>query len=186
MDHRHLELSPPAPWPVTQNRLIKLAPIRHILRASRRPANESPTKTDDPIKYVLAAIERIKVSQEGVQISAILAAQKNNQLGGWRYKPDSTDSDVGIATWQIPPDPPRESRMNQIFLVIDPANIDSAAHLTHIADGILDNLHAAHRVDPNKPVRYPGEETLRLREENLRLGIPVDPELWEKLRTQTI
>lgn len=79
MDHRHLELSPPAPWPVTQNRLIKLAPIRHILRASRRPANESPTKTDDPIKYVLAAIERIKASQEGVraELASLCAGQDN-------------------------------------------------------------------------------------------------------------
>jgi 3-dehydro-L-gulonate 2-dehydrogenase len=92
----------------------------------------------------------------------------------------------GLATYQIPPDPARESGQTQIFLVIDPSNLDTAAHLTQIADGIISDLHAAQPADPAKPVRYPGEETLRLREENNRLGIPVDPELWEKLRTQTL
>jgi 3-dehydro-L-gulonate 2-dehydrogenase len=125
--------------------------------------------------------------------AAIEASQRALPIGYWKGSGLSLVLDMvgamlagGIATWQIPPDPPRESRMNQIFLVIDPSNVDSAAHLTSIADGILDNLHGAHRADPNKPIRYPGEETLRLREENLRLGIPVDPDLWEKLKTQTI
>jgi 3-dehydro-L-gulonate 2-dehydrogenase len=30
-------------------------------------------------------------------------------------------------------------------------------------------------------VRYPGQQTLRLREENLRLGVPVDTAVWDRL-----
>jgi 3-dehydro-L-gulonate 2-dehydrogenase len=32
-------------------------------------------------------------------------------------------------------------------------------------------------------VRYPGEQTLHLREENMRLGVPVDPEIWSAVQT---
>ncbi len=92
----------------------------------------------------------------------------------------------GRSTYQITHDPARESHITQVFLVIDPSNLDTVAHLTSIADGILENLHAATRADASKPIRYPGEETLRLREENNRLGIPLDPDLWEKLRTQAL
>jgi len=50
-----------------------------------------------------------------------------------------------------------------------------------IADGAIAALRAATPIDPAHPARYPGEHTLHLREENLRLGVPVDPAVWEKL-----
>lgn len=87
----------------------------------------------------------------------------------------------GHATHQFAADPLRESGQSQIFLVIDPASLASATELDRIADGIIDSLHHATPVDPAKPVRYPGEQTLHLREENLRLGVPVDPDIWHKI-----
>jgi 3-dehydro-L-gulonate 2-dehydrogenase len=87
----------------------------------------------------------------------------------------------GAATHQFPNDPLREAGQSQIFLVIDPASLASAQELDRIADGIIDSLRQATPVDPAKPIRYPGEQTLRLREENLRLGIPVDPDVWNNL-----
>ncbi len=53
--------------------------------------------------------------------------------------------------------------------------------MAQIAEGVLNSLREATPVDPSKPVRFPGEQTLHLREENLRLGVPVDPEIWTKL-----
>jgi 3-dehydro-L-gulonate 2-dehydrogenase len=87
----------------------------------------------------------------------------------------------GNATHDFPSDPLREAGQSQIFLVIDPASLASAAELDRVADGIIDSLCQATPVDPAKPIRYPGEQTLHLREENLRLGVPVDPEIWNKL-----
>jgi len=87
----------------------------------------------------------------------------------------------GTATHQFPADPLREAGQSQIFLVIDPASLASAQELDRIADGIIDSLRQATPVDPAQPIRYPGEQTLHLREENLRLGIPVDPDIWNKL-----
>jgi 3-dehydro-L-gulonate 2-dehydrogenase len=88
----------------------------------------------------------------------------------------------GVATHQFPADPLREAGQSQIFLVIDPASLASAQELDRIADGIIDSLRKATPVDPTIPIRYPGEQTLRLREENMRLGVPVDPEIWKRLQ----
>ena len=87
----------------------------------------------------------------------------------------------GLATHQLGLDPLRESGQSQIFLAIDPSNVASAEELTRIADGIVSNLHSTVPIDPANPLRYPGERTLRLRKENLRLGIPVDADVWQQL-----
>ncbi len=87
----------------------------------------------------------------------------------------------GLATHQLPRDSARESGLSQVFLAIDPSSFVARPELDRIANGILDSLRAAVPVDPARPVRSPGQQTLRLREENLRLGVPVDPALWERL-----
>lgn len=87
----------------------------------------------------------------------------------------------GMATHQFSPDPLMEAGQSQIFLAIDPSQLVAAAELNHIADGVVESLAHATPIDPAKPVRYPGEQTLKLREENLRLGVPVDPEIWRQL-----
>ncbi len=45
----------------------------------------------------------------------------------------------------------------------------------------MDAVRAAMPIEAGKPARYPGEQTLQVREENLRLGVPVTPEVWEGL-----
>jgi 3-dehydro-L-gulonate 2-dehydrogenase len=120
--------------------------------------------------------------------AAIEASQRALPIGYWKGSGFSIVLDMiaamlsgGLATHQIPTDPNRETGLSQIFLAIDPTNLASAEELTHIADKIIDNLHRATPSDPDKSIRYPGEQTLRLREENLRLGVPVDPEIWQHL-----
>lgn len=93
---------------------------------------------------------------------------------------------LGNATHQIPRDFARESSLSQMFIAINPAalaseNENSATALDQIADGIVASVHAAKRANTDKPIRYPGEQTLRIREENLRFGIPVDHSLWQQI-----
>jgi 3-dehydro-L-gulonate 2-dehydrogenase len=88
----------------------------------------------------------------------------------------------GTATHQFGPDPLKEAGQSQVFLVIDPANLSAASELDHIADGIIDSLRHATPIDPAKPIRYPGEQTLQVREENIRLGVPVDPDIWHQIK----
>ena len=90
----------------------------------------------------------------------------------------------GLATHQIPHDPTHETGLSQIFLAIDPSHIADAESLAQVATSAVDHLHAASPIDADRPVRYPGEQTLQIREENLRLGVPVDEQLWAQLQAQ--
>jgi len=120
--------------------------------------------------------------------AAIEASQRALPIGYWKGSGLSMALDLfatmlsgGLATHQVGLDPLREVGISQFFLAIDPSHFASTDELNHIADGILDSVHNAHPVDPTKPVRYPGEQTLHLREENMRLGVPVDPQLWQEI-----
>jgi 3-dehydro-L-gulonate 2-dehydrogenase len=120
--------------------------------------------------------------------AAIEASQRALPVGYWKGSGLSLVLDMlaamlsgGLATHQISLDPLRESGLSQIFLAIDPGSVADSQELTRVAEGILNSLREATPADPDKPVRYPGEQTLRLREENLRLGIPVDPEIWRQI-----
>lgn len=120
--------------------------------------------------------------------AAIEASQRALPIGYWKGSGLALVLDAiaamlsgGMATHQFPQDPLHEVGQSQIFLVIDPSNIAAAAELNHIADGIIDSLRQATPIDPAKPIRYPGEQTLQLREENMRLGVPVDPDIWNQI-----
>jgi 3-dehydro-L-gulonate 2-dehydrogenase len=120
--------------------------------------------------------------------AAIEASQRALPIGYWKGSGLALVLDAiaamlsgGVATHQFPRDPLLESGQSQIFLAIDPSNLAAAGELDHIADGIIESLAQATPIDPDKPVRYPGEQTLQLREENTRLGIPVDAEIWQQI-----
>jgi 3-dehydro-L-gulonate 2-dehydrogenase len=119
---------------------------------------------------------------------AIEASQRALPVGYWKGSGLSLVLDMlaamlsgGLATHQLPRDPLLETGQSQIFLAIDPSALASSQELNQIAEGILGSLREAVPADPSKPIRYPGEETLRLREENMRLGVPVDTEIWQQI-----
>jgi 3-dehydro-L-gulonate 2-dehydrogenase len=65
------------------------------------------------------------------------------------------------------------------------------AFLPHlVGDAILDEVEATLEslCDSDSPgeetVRYPGERLIRLREENLRLGVPVDASIWDVIQAE--
>lgn len=88
---------------------------------------------------------------------------------------------LGYATHQIANDSLRETGLSQMFIVINPKALGDAVSLEKIADEVVDSLHRSDAVEASKPVRYPGENTLRLREENRRLGLPVDETVWAEI-----
>lgn len=120
--------------------------------------------------------------------AAIEASQRALPVGYWKGSGLSLVLDMfaamlsgGLATHQIPLDPLRESGISQMFLAVDPGNLIPSREMAAMADGIIDSLREAMPADPKKPVRYPGEQTMHLREENMRIGVPVDPEIWQQL-----
>jgi 3-dehydro-L-gulonate 2-dehydrogenase len=86
---------------------------------------------------------------------------------------------MGRATHQISTDPLLETGVSQMFLALNPSAFGPATD--RIADGVVASLRNSRPAAPHGEVRYPGEQTLRLREENLRLGLPVEPAVWEKI-----
>jgi 3-dehydro-L-gulonate 2-dehydrogenase len=121
--------------------------------------------------------------------AAISATERALPIGLWKGSGLSLSLDLfaamlsgGLSTHQIPRDSLKESGLSQVFLAIDPTHLAAdATALNATADAVLANLHAATPTDPAKPVRYPGEQTLATREENIALGVPVDEDLWRQL-----
>lgn len=85
---------------------------------------------------------------------------------------------AGLATHQLSSDVVRESGVSQVFLAIDPS-FGGSGVASAVADAVVANLRAG--AAPGEDVRYPGERTLRLREENTRDGVPVDSEIWQRI-----
>ena len=88
---------------------------------------------------------------------------------------------MGRATHEIAPDPLHEAGVCQMFMALNPAAFGPASEVERIADGVVASLHHCRPADANRRVRYPGENTLRIREENLRLGLPVEPQVWAEI-----
>jgi len=84
----------------------------------------------------------------------------------------------GSATHQIPADSERETALSQVFITIDPSKVGGAQDT---ADKIIDDLHKA-AASGDAPVRYPGEQVLKIRRENMERGIPVNAAIWEEVR----
>jgi 3-dehydro-L-gulonate 2-dehydrogenase len=125
--------------------------------------------------------------------AAIEASGRALSIGYWKGSGLSLVLDMlaamlagGLATHQIPRESTRESGVSQVFLAIDPSSFATRPDLDRIAADILQSLREATPVDPTRPIRYPGEQTLHLREENLRLGVPVEPAVWEKLNALSL
>jgi 3-dehydro-L-gulonate 2-dehydrogenase len=122
--------------------------------------------------------------------AAISATERALPIGLWKGSGLSMALDLfgamlsgGNAAYQIPKDSLRESGLSQVFLAIDPKALGVEA-MNATADAVIANLHAATPVEAGKTVRYPGEQTLKVRRENMELGVPVDEELWRQLVAQ--
>jgi 3-dehydro-L-gulonate 2-dehydrogenase len=85
---------------------------------------------------------------------------------------------LGKATYQIAPDSLRETAVSQTFLAVNPEALGGGGE---VADAIVESLHRCHPAEEDNPVRYPGEQTLRIREENRRLGLPVEERVWAEI-----
>jgi len=81
----------------------------------------------------------------------------------------------GVGTHQIPAEVTKETRLSQVFIALAPGETDRE----RIVNETLEFMKSA-AGDPTM-VRYPGERTLQTRKENLTLGIPVAPDVWDAI-----
>ncbi|WP_010234405.1 3-dehydro-L-gulonate 2-dehydrogenase [Clostridium arbusti] len=75
-----------------------------------------------------------------------------------------------------------EYQLSQIFIAIDAEKIAGNEFLKSAVNEVLNDVKASERVDENNEIFYPGERTLNTRERNLEQGIPVDEDVWGKIK----
>ena len=119
--------------------------------------------------------------------AAIEQSQRPLPIGYWKGSGLSIMLDMiaaitslGKATHQIPKDSLLETGVSQVFLAINPAALGPTP-MPSIADGIVASLHGCRAAEKATSIRYPGEQTLRTRAENRKLGLPVEPAIWAQI-----
>lgn len=88
----------------------------------------------------------------------------------------------GLATYQIGQQV-TEYGVSQVFMAFDVTRTGSTEAIQQTVEGVIADLHASTPVSEGGEVLYPGERALRTRRENLEQGIPVEPTIWERVRT---
>jgi 3-dehydro-L-gulonate 2-dehydrogenase len=79
----------------------------------------------------------------------------------------------GRATHEIPAHPEQETGLSQVFIAADVSRLNAPATMPGTVDAILEDLQT----------RYPGERTLETRRQNLEQGIPVEPSIFDLVRS---
>ena len=75
-----------------------------------------------------------------------------------------------------------ESGISQVFMAFDPAKFQALPSVHAAVAEVIANLHAAAPLSEHTPIRYPGEQALKNREENKRHGVPVHEDAWQTLQ----
>jgi 3-dehydro-L-gulonate 2-dehydrogenase len=65
---------------------------------------------------------------------------------------------------------------------MNPHALGAPPRAEQIVDEIVASLHNSKPAAEGRRVRYPGERTLSVRAENEKLGLPVDPAVWEQIK----
>lgn len=76
-----------------------------------------------------------------------------------------------------------EIGLSQVMIAIDPRRFNTVEQTDAIADEILADIHSSEPIKEGQKVYYPGERSMETRRENLKNGIPVLDEVWEKLES---
>jgi 3-dehydro-L-gulonate 2-dehydrogenase len=120
--------------------------------------------------------------------AAILRSWRPLPIGYWKGSGLSIVLDMiaammalGNATHELSHDPVFERGISQMYLVMNPQAFGPEPRMAAVADAIVESLHNSKPAKEGKRVRYPGEETLRVRAENRQLGLPVDPAVWNEI-----
>ena len=76
-----------------------------------------------------------------------------------------------------------EVGLSQVFISLDPIKLELMDWMETKADSILADLKSSSTFS-EKSIRYPGEQVLALRQENIERGIPVSLDFWNKLKNE--
>jgi len=72
---------------------------------------------------------------------------------------------------------------SQVFIAIDPLKNNSQEFVDHILNETIGQLKSSVPANDNEDIYYPGEQSLKTRKENMSLGIPVDDDIWSRVKS---
>ncbi len=75
-----------------------------------------------------------------------------------------------------------ESKLSQVFIAIDVSKLHNYKSIASAIDQIIDDYKQSIPEKEGKSIRYPGENILKIRVENLAQGIPVYKSMWEEIQ----
>jgi 3-dehydro-L-gulonate 2-dehydrogenase len=87
----------------------------------------------------------------------------------------------GLSATQLSRDSLKEGRVSQVFLAFNLPALDPSDFPARIADQIVNFVQLPPGSTAER-VRTPGEKTLYVRAQNLRLGVPVDMKIWRDVQ----
>jgi len=88
---------------------------------------------------------------------------------------------LGRTTAMISADTRGESGLTQIFIAINFRAAVDPEKADEILDTSVEYMLGSIPVDPDTPVRYPGQNVEKTRKRNLENGVPIHEETWEKI-----
>lgn len=88
---------------------------------------------------------------------------------------------MGRTTAMISAAPGHERGLTQIFIAINFRAISDPEKTDEILDGAVNYMLSSAPADLAHPVRYPGQNTAKIREENLKNGVPIHKETWNAI-----
>ena len=70
----------------------------------------------------------------------------------------------------------------QVFIAINPLKINTQELIDKLLSETITQIKTSVPVTKNSEIFYPGEQSLKTRIENLAMGIPVDDDVWAKVK----
>jgi 3-dehydro-L-gulonate 2-dehydrogenase len=117
--------------------------------------------------------------------AAILATKRTLAMGFWKGSGLSLVLDLlatllsgGNSTAKITKAGKQETAVSQVFICIKPGDFNN----DELIEEIISFTKSSPTATQDKPIAYPGENTLRTCQENVEKGIPVDKEIWAKVQ----
>lgn len=117
----------------------------------------------------------------------ILATRRALPIGYWKGSGISLLLDIlaaslsgGFATGEIS-QLEAEYALSQVFIAISLKALANKENIEKTINGIIGDLKGSIPAAPGTEIRYPGENIIRIREENKKNGIPVNKDIWRRI-----
>jgi len=120
--------------------------------------------------------------------SEILGSGRVLPIGYWKGSGLSLMLDLlasilsgGLSTNMVTKQSKSEYGVSQVYVAIDLKQLPNSSGIIQSIEEVLNEFLSAETINHENPIRYPGQSILKIREENLRIGIPVNPEIWNEI-----